>query len=67
MQKWFKQSLGLVCLSSLFFSQQVSAEGRLTVYCTVQNALCEKVTTQFGEKYNVKTESVHGGTETIFG
>ena len=53
MQKWFKQSLGLVCLSSLFFSQQVAAEGRLTVYCTVQNALCEKVTTQFGEKYDV--------------
>ena len=67
MQKWFKKSLGLVCLSSLFFSQQVAAEGRLTVYCTVQNALCEKVTTQFGEKYDVKTEFVHGGTETIFG
>ena len=67
MQKWFKQSLGLVCLSSLFFSQQVAAEGRLTVYCTVQNALCEKVTTQFSEKYDVKTEFVHGGTETIFG
>ncbi|WP_314817171.1 extracellular solute-binding protein, partial [Aggregatibacter segnis] len=67
MQKWFKHSLGLVCLSSLFFSQQVVAEGRLTVYCTVQNALCEKVTTQFGEKYDVKTEFVHGGTETILG
>ena len=67
MKKWFKRSLGLVCLTPLLLSQQASAEGRLTVYCTVQNALCEKVTTLFGEKYNVKTEFVHGGTETIFG
>ena len=67
MKKWFKRSLGLVCLTPLLLSQQASADGRLTVYCTVQNALCEKVTTLFGEKYNVKTEFVHGGTETIFG
>lgn len=67
MKKWFKRSLGLVCLTPLLLSQKASAEGRLTVYCTVQNALCEKATTLFGEKYNVKTEFVHGGTETIFG
>ena len=54
MKKWFKRSLGLVCLTPLLLSQKASAEGRLTVYCTVQNALCEKVTTLFDEKYNVK-------------
>ncbi|EGY34902.1 Fe3+ ABC transporter, iron-binding protein [Aggregatibacter actinomycetemcomitans serotype e str. SC1083] len=67
MQKWFKRSLGLVCLSPFFFAQQAQAEGRLTVYCTVQNKVCEKVTRDFGAKYNVKTQFVHGGTETIFG
>ncbi|ACX82391.1 hypothetical protein D11S_1004 [Aggregatibacter actinomycetemcomitans D11S-1] len=67
MQKWFKRSLGLVCLSPFFFAQQAQAEGRLTVYCTVQNKVCEKVTQDFGAKYNVETQFVHGGTETIFG
>ncbi|MBN6070401.1 ABC transporter substrate-binding protein [Aggregatibacter actinomycetemcomitans] len=67
MQKWFKRSLGLVCLSPFFFAQQAQAEGRLTVYCTVQNKVCEKVTRDFGAKYNVETQFVHGGTETIFG
>ncbi|MBN6064147.1 ABC transporter substrate-binding protein [Aggregatibacter actinomycetemcomitans] len=67
MQKWFKRSLGLVCLSPFFFAQQVQAEGRLTVYCTVQNKVCEKVTRDFGAKYHVETQFVHGGTETIFG
>ncbi|EHK90165.1 ABC transporter substrate-binding protein [Aggregatibacter actinomycetemcomitans] len=67
MQKWFKRSLGLVCLSPFFFAQQAQAEGRLTVYCTVQNKVCEKVTRDFGAKYHVETQFVHGGTETIFG
>lgn len=60
--------LGALLLSApLFFSHSTQAAGKLTVYCTVQNSLCEDMTKQFAEKHNVETQFVHGGTGTIFG
>lgn len=53
--------------SPFFLSQAAHAEGKLTVYCTVQNAVCETMTKKFAEKYNVATQFIQGGTGTIFG
>lgn len=58
---------GLFLSSVLAFTQSVQAEGRLTVYCSVQNAVCEDMTKQFSQKYNVETKFIHGGTGTILG
>lgn len=51
----------------LFGANTAQAEGRLTVYCTVQNEVCENITQKFAKKYNVETQFVQGGTGTIFG
>lgn len=64
----FKSLLsGLFLASACLASVNVQAEGRLTVYCSVQNKICEDMTKQFSQKYNVETQFVHGGTGTIFG
>lgn len=49
------------------FPQAVQAEGKLTVYCSVQNNVCEDMMKKFSEKYQVDTQFIHGGTGTIFG
>ncbi|MDO4697428.1 MAG: ABC transporter substrate-binding protein [Pasteurellaceae bacterium] len=51
----------------VFFSQTAQAKGRLTVYCSVQNEVCEDLTKQFSQKYNVQTSFIRGGTGTILG
>lgn len=64
----FKSLLsGLFLAGTCLASANVQAEGRLTVYCSVQNKICEDMTKQFSQKYNVETQFVHGGTGTIFG
>lgn len=55
-------------LGSLFWlSNNAHAEGRLTIYCTVQQEACEDNAKIFSEKYDVKTQFVHGSTGTILG
>ncbi|QGM81076.1 ABC transporter substrate-binding protein [Otariodibacter oris] len=58
---------GLLLSSATLFSNSAQAEGRLTVYCTVQTVVCEDMTKQFAEANNVETQFVHGGTGTILG
>lgn len=58
---------GLVFSSAVFTPNSAQAEERLTVYCSVQNAVCEDMTKQFSQKYNIDTQFVHGGTGTILG
>lgn len=54
--------------TSAFFSVNTAqAEGRLTVYCTVQNEVCENLTQKFAKQYQVETQFIQGGTGTIFG
>lgn len=65
--KLLKFLLSGLFLSTALFVQSVQAKGRLTVYCSVQNAICEEMTRQFSQKYNVDTKFIHGGTGTIFG
>ncbi|MDD0823191.1 ABC transporter substrate-binding protein [Mannheimia sp. AT1] len=63
----FKSLLPVLGIATIFATNNVQAEGRLTVYCSVQNSVCEDMTKQFSQKYNVDTKFVHGGTGTIFG
>lgn len=49
-----------------FASSPALAEGKLTVYCSVQNAVCENMTKKFAQQHNVETQFIHGGTGTIF-
>lgn len=68
MQTKLKTLIASLCLASpLLISNSAQAEGKLTVYCTVQNNVCENMTKQFSKKYNVETQFIHGGTGTIFG
>lgn len=53
--------------TSLFLSNVAQAAGKLTVYCTVQNSVCENLTKKFSQQYQVETQFIHGGTGTIFG
>lgn len=61
-----KALLNTVALSLLSIGS-VQAAGKLTVYCSVQNSVCEDITKTFAQKYDVETQFIHGGTGTIFG
>ncbi|MCX8583836.1 ABC transporter substrate-binding protein [Gilliamella sp. B2865] len=39
-----------------------NAKGRLVIYCSGTNALCEEEAKAFGEKYNVKTSLIRNGS-----
>ena len=58
-----KRSLLAACiLGSAMAAPQVMAEGRLVVYCSATNAMCEAETKAFAEKYDVKTSFVRNGS-----
>ncbi|MBS9439058.1 ABC transporter substrate-binding protein [Photorhabdus noenieputensis] len=44
------------------FTNSAQAAGRLIVYCSATNAMCETETRAFGEKYNVKTTFIRNGS-----
>ncbi|HDL4373220.1 TPA: ABC transporter substrate-binding protein [Mannheimia haemolytica] len=44
------------------FANSALAEGRLTVYCSATNELCEQEVQAFGKKYNVKVAFVRNGS-----
>ena len=50
-------TLALAALSSV-----AQAEGRLVVYCSATNEMCETETKAFGEKYDVKTSFIRNGS-----
>ncbi|MXN88532.1 ABC transporter substrate-binding protein [Pasteurella canis] len=53
-------ALGLTLLS--FFSHNAIAEKKLTVYCSVQHATCEKMVQRFSENYNINAQFVRNST-----
>ena len=61
------KTTALCLLPMLFYTQNAQAEGKLTVYCSVQNVTCEKVTKRFAEKYHVDTQFVRNSTGTVLG
>ncbi|OOF67248.1 ABC transporter substrate-binding protein [Rodentibacter caecimuris] len=61
------KTTALLAILPLFFSLDVQATGKLSVYCTVQNTVCEKVTQAFSKKYQVNTQFVRHSTGTVLG
>ena len=57
----------LSTLAALAFTSHAQAEGKLTVYCSVQNVVCEKVTQAFSKKYNVDAQFVRNSTGVVLG
>jgi iron(III) transport system substrate-binding protein len=58
-----KRSLLAACiLGSAMAAPQAMADGRLVVYCSATNAMCEAETKAFSEKYDVKTSFVRNGS-----
>ena len=57
--------LGTVA-SSVLIAGHAQAEGKLTVYCNIQQEACEKVIGAFGKKYQVETQFVRNSTGSTF-
>ena len=51
---------------TLLLATGAQAEGRLTVYCSMQDAWCQATVKAFGEKYDVKTAMTHSGSGSTF-
>lgn len=52
--------------TTLFSSSNAYAAGRLVVYCSATNIMCETQTKAFGEKYNVRTSFIRNGSGSTF-
>lgn len=50
----------------LMFSAQAEAKGRLVVYCSATNEMCEAVTKSFETKFDVKTSFIRNGSGSTF-
>ncbi|MFD1805458.1 ABC transporter substrate-binding protein [Pasteurella oralis] len=46
----------------ILLSNHASAEGKLTVYCSVQNTTCEKMIQTFSKKYDIETKFIRNST-----
>ncbi|MCW9716271.1 ABC transporter substrate-binding protein [Avibacterium sp. 21-594] len=54
--------LSSLLLAGLSLSNMAFAEGRLVVYCSAQNIVCEKAVQGFAKKYNVKTSFIRNSS-----
>ncbi|AAU38190.1 MULTISPECIES: ABC transporter substrate-binding protein [Basfia] len=52
--------------AGLMFSAQANAKGRLVVYCSATNEMCEAVTKSFEKQYDVKTAFIRNGSGSTF-
>lgn len=59
-------ALSVALLASGFASQNVEAKGRLVVYCSATNIMCETATKAFEKKYDVKTSFIRNGSGSTF-
>lgn len=67
MNKLFTTSLALsLAISTLLTPQNAQAKGRLVVYCSATNIMCETETKAFGEKHGVKTSFIRNGSGSTF-
>ncbi|MXN88523.1 ABC transporter substrate-binding protein [Pasteurella canis] len=57
-----KIALSSILLAGFTASNMAMAEGRLVVYCSAQNIVCEKAVQGFAEKYNVKTSFIRNSS-----
>lgn len=66
MKKFPKLPLLGLLVSSVLTGNVALAEGRLTVYCSATNAMCENAVKTFGKKYDVKTSFIRNGSGSTF-
>ncbi|SPY33564.1 ABC transporter substrate-binding protein [Pasteurella canis] len=57
-----KIALSSILLAGFTAGNMAMAEGRLVVYCSAQNIVCEKAVQGFGEKYDVKTSFIRNSS-----
>lgn len=50
------------CFALTTFSNNAQADGKLTIYCSAQNATCEKITQTFAKKFNVDAQFIRNST-----
>lgn len=50
------------CSAFIGFANNAQAEGKLTIYCSAQNATCERITQTFAKKFNVDAKFVRNST-----
>lgn len=62
----FAVSTALLAAGLMVTTQAASAKGRLVVYCSGTNALCEAQTKAFGEKYDVNVSFIRNGSGSTF-
>ncbi|AGH39244.1 hypothetical protein F542_2920 [Bibersteinia trehalosi USDA-ARS-USMARC-188] len=56
-----------IAVTGLAASSNIAqAKGRLVVYCSATNIMCEEETKAFGEKYDVKTSFIRNGSGSTF-
>lgn len=48
--------------AGLVFSAQANAKGRLVMYCSATNEMCEAEANAFGEKHDVKVSFIRNGS-----
>ncbi|MCK3658807.1 hypothetical protein A4G18_08810 [Pasteurellaceae bacterium Pebbles2] len=58
----FTLTLAGLLLAGLTSSSLAKAEGRLVVYCSAQNSVCEKAVQSFEKKYDVKTSFIRNSS-----
>ena len=56
----------LVSAAAALYAAQAYAEGRLVVYCSATNAMCENAVKEFGKKHDVKTSFIRNGSGSTF-
>lgn len=66
--KKLSMAMASVLLGTTAFlsAPEAEAKGRLVVYCSATNILCETTTKAFEEKYDVKTSFVRNGSGSTF-
>ena len=52
--------------AGLVFSAQANAKGRLVMYCSATNEMCEAEANAFGEKHDVKVSFIRNGSGSTF-
>ncbi|UAX42427.1 ABC transporter substrate-binding protein [Pasteurella canis] len=57
-----KIALSSILLAGFTAGNMAMAEGRLVVYCSAQNIVCEKAVQGFAEKYDVKTSFIRNSS-----
>lgn len=55
-----------VLAAGLALSAPAQAKGRLVVYCSATNEMCEAITKTFSEKHDVKTSFIRNGSGSTF-